>query len=341
MFDKKKKRSSSLVREVIRDTDWPDSVSMAGEAELHDQGQEPTLAGGQHTQHRGRRFSSQHGQHGQQGASVTSGQRLGPDRKTDLEKLYWSGDKADSAGGINGNRQEANGFNHSDNAAFDEIEKSFWNEKRYDSQKVKNGEEGTEKENEQKRRGRGGQITSYQTYQQQFGSETVEKFYWNDRIPGEDEDRAPVKTNKQTPGQVMAAAGHSQIAQVRKPKLNGMREFQNFNDEEKLYWNEKLHQVSAAKQSTRKKEPSNGYHQNPYQNFPDDKLGWPGQDKPSTDMFGSSASIAGALKHQQLTADMFGSSASVLGSMSAVNSVKQQQGLYRAYLQQHEAATSR
>ena len=337
MFDKKKKRSSSLVREVIRDTDWPDSVSMAGEAELHDQGQEPTLAGGQHTQHRGRKFSSQHGQ---QGASA-SGQRLGPDMKTDLEKLYWSGDKADSAGGINGNRQEANGFNHSDNAAFDEIEKSFWNEKRYDSQKVKNGEEGTEKENEQKRRGRGGQITSYQTYQQQFGSETVEKFYWNDKIPGEDEDRAPVKTNKQTPGQVMAAAGHSQIAQVRKPKLNGMREFQNFNDEEKLYWNEKLHQVSAAKQSTRKKEPSNGYHQNPYQNFPDDKLGWPGQDKPSTDMFGSSASIAGALKHQQLTADMFGSSASVLGSMSAVNSVKQQQGLYRAYLQQHEAATSR
>lgn len=337
MLDKKKKRSSSLVREVIRDTDWPDSVSMVGGEELHDQGQEPTLPGSQQPQHRGRKFSSQHGQHG------ASGQRLGPDRKTDLEKLYWSGDKAESAGGqLNGNRQEANGFNHSDTAAFDEIEKSFWNEKRYDSQKVKNGEEGTEKENDQKRRGgRGGQITSYQTYQQQFGSETVEKFYWNDKIPGEDEDRAPVKTNKQTPGQMMSAAGHSQIAQVRKPKLNGMREFQNFNDEEKLYWNEKLHQVSAAKQSTRKKEPSNGYHQNPYQNFPDDKLGWPGQDKLSTDMFGSSASIAGALKHQQLTADMFGSSASVLGSMSAVNSVKQQQGLYRAYLQQHEAATSR
>lgn len=334
MFDKKKKRSSSLVREVIRDTDWPDSVSMLG-VEAEHGGQEHQ----QHTQpgvhHRGRKFSSQHG--------ASSGQRLGPDRKTDLEKLYWSGslagpggNQAESGGGqVNGKRQEANGFNHSVNAAFDEIDKSLW----YDDQKVTEGEEGTEKENGQKRKGRGAQMTSYQTYQQQFGTETVEKFYWNDKIPGDDEDAAPVKTNKHTPGKMMsAAAGHSQVAQARKPKLNGMREFQNFNDEEKLYWNEKLHQVSAAKQGPRKKEPSNGYHQNPYQNFPDDKLGWPGQDKLSTDMFGSSASISGALKHQQLTADMFGSSASVLG---AVNSVKQQQGLYRAYLQQHEAATSR
>ena len=330
MFDKKKKRSSSLVRDDIRDTDWPDSVSMLGvEAELRDSGQGE--GGGQH---RGRRLSSSH--HG--------GQRLGPDRKTDLEKLYWNGDKPESGGGqVNGKKQETvNGFNHSVTAAFDEIDKSFWNEKRYDDQKVNEIGEGTEKDNAQKRsRGRGAQMARYQTYQQQFGTETVEKFYWNDKIPGDDqEDRPTVKTNTQTPSaKMMAAAGHSsQVTQARKPKLNGLREFQNFNDEEKLYWNEKLHQVSAAKQGNRMKDPSNGYHQNPYQSFPDDKLGWPGQDKLSTDVFGSSASISSALKQQQLTADMFGTGASVMGGLTGV---KHQQGLYRAYLQQHEAATAR
>ena len=329
MFDKpKKKRSSSLVREGARDMDWPDSVSMLGvEAELHNHNQghqEHSLAvSGGHL--RARKLSS-------------SGQRLGPERKTDLEKLYWSGagagrDKAESGGGqVNGKRQEANGFNHSVTAAFDEIDKSFWNEKTYDEQKVNDVGEGTEKEIDQKRRGRGAQMTSYQTYQQQFGTETVEKFFWNDKVPGDDEDTTPVKTNKQPPAKMLSAAG--QMVAARKPKFNGMREFQNFNDEEKLYWNEKLHQVSAAKQGNRKKEPSNGYHQNPYQNFSDDKLGWPGQDKLSTDMFGSSASISGALKHQQLTADM-------LGNSTLVSGVKHQQGLYRAYLQQHEAATSR
>ena len=316
--------------------DWPDSVSMLGvEAELHNYGQGQMAAG--HQEHslavsgapchlRGRKFSS-------------SGQRLGPERRTDLEKLYWSGagpgrDKAESGGSqVNGKRQEANGFNHSVTAAFDEIDKSF---KTYDEQKVNEVGEGTEKEIDYKRRGRGAQMTSYQTYQQQFGTETVEKFFWNDKVPGVDEDTTPVKTNKQPPAKMMSAAG--QMVTARKPKFNGMREFQNFNDEEKLYWNEKLHQVCAAKQGNRKKEPNNGYHQNPYQNFSDDKLGWPGQEKLSTDMFGSSASISGALKHQQLTADMFGSSASVIG---AVNSAKHQQGLHRAYLQQHEAATSR
>ena len=340
MFDKpKKKRSSSLVREGARDMDWPDSVSMLGvEAELHNYGQGQMTAG--HQEHslavsgapchlRGRRISS-------------SGQRLGPERRTDLEKLYWSGagpirDKVESGGSqVNGKRQEANGFNHSVTAAFDEIDKSF---KTYDEQKVNEVGEGTEKEIDHKRRGRGAQMTSYQTYQQQFGTETVEKFFWNDKVPGDEEDTTPVKTNKQPPAKMMSAAG--QMVTARKPKFNGMREFQNFNDEEKLYWNEKLHQVCAAKQGNRKKEPNNGYHQNPYQNFSDDKLGWPGQEKLSTDMFGSSASISGALKHQQLTADMFGSSASVIGAVSAVNSAKHQQGLYRAYLQQHEAATSR
>ena len=340
MFEKpKKKRSSSLVREGARDMDWPDSVSMLGvEAELHNPGQGQMAA--RHQEHtppvsgghlRGRKFSS--------------GQRLGPERKTDLEKLYWSGagpgrDKAESGGSqVNGKRHEANGFNHSVTAAFDEIDKSFWNEKTYDEQKVNEVGEGTEKEIDHKRRGRGAQMTSYQTYQQQFGTETVEKFFWNDKVPGDDEDTTPVKTNKQPPAKMLSAAG--QMVAARKPKFNGMREFQNFNDEEKLYWNEKLHQVSAAKQGNRTKEPSNGYRQNPYQNFSDDKLGWPGQEKLSTDMFGSSASISGALKHQQLTADMFGSSASVIGAVSAVNSAQHQQGLYRAYLQQHEAATSR
>ena len=51
----------------------------------------------------------------------------------------------------------------------------------------------------------------------------VEKFYWNDSVPGKQvqslqESKAPGEQNP-----------------VRKPKLNGLREFQNFNDEEKLY----------------------------------------------------------------------------------------------------------
>ena len=70
--------------------------------------------------------------------------------------------------------------------------------------------------------------TQGDTYQQS----EVEKFYWNDKVPGgEERAGAPVLQEEQTTS--------------RKTKLNGLREFQNFNDEEKLYWNEKLHQVAV------------------------------------------------------------------------------------------------
>ena len=72
----------------------------------------------------------------------------------------------------------------------------------------------------------------------------------------------------------------------RKPKLNGMREFQNFNDEEKLYWNEKLQQYPGkhsnghslfgsstdVNRSTQNKKDTNGFQT--YQNFLEEKLGW-------------------------------------------------------------------
>ena len=67
--------------------------------------------------------------------------------------------------------------------------------------------------------------------------EEVEKFYWNDKVPGGEEVEGG---NTLQPEQTKA----------RKAKLNGLREFQNFNDEEKLYWTEKLDQVAAVKQPT-------------------------------------------------------------------------------------------
>ena len=51
----------------------------------------------------------------------------------------------------------------------------------------------------------------------------VEKFYWNDQVPG-----------KQTQS-LQDTKGPGEQNTVRKPKLAGLREFQNFNDEEKLY----------------------------------------------------------------------------------------------------------
>ena len=51
----------------------------------------------------------------------------------------------------------------------------------------------------------------------------VEKFCWNDSVPGK---QAPSLQETKAPGEQNP---------VRKPKLGGLREFQNFNDEEKLY----------------------------------------------------------------------------------------------------------
>ena len=75
--------------------------------------------------------------------------------------------------------------------------------------------------------------TQGDTYQQS----EVEKFYWNDKVPGGEEVEGGTTLQ---PEQTKA----------RKAKLNGLREFQNFNDEEKLYWTEKLDQVAAVKQPT-------------------------------------------------------------------------------------------
>ena len=110
-----------------------------------------------------------------------------------------------------------------------------------------------------------------------------------------------------------------------------MREFQNFNDEEKLYWNEKLHQFSAVKQQaaassglsgsntdmTKSGKEANGYPTS-YQNFLDEKLGW--NDRVS-DMIANAVptvSTNGNVKHQQ----------------------QHLQGMYRSYFQSYEAAAA-
>ena len=278
---------------MLRDAEWLDSVSVLGvEAELP--GRAHMVASGKHEPamsgnggyHRGRKFSVQHG--------ASSGQRLDPDRKTDLEKLYWSGslaaglgggEKPETGGQVNGKRQEANGFNHSVNAAFDEIDKSFWNEKSFDDLKTTGGGAGAEKDQRRLMTS----YPTYQTYHKQFGSETVEKFYWNDKIPGEQEDTTLVKPNIQTPAKMPpSSASQTQMAeahqaQAGKEKLSGMREFINFNDEEKLYWNEKLHQVSTATQGSGVRDNTQG--SSGYQ------LSWTGP--------GAGSAVAGAVKHHQ------------------------------------------
>ena len=58
---------------------------------------------------------------------------------------------------------------------------------------------------------------SVKTYQTEV---QVERFYWNDKVPG---------------GEARPGTEQGEQTKERKPKLNGLREFQNFNDEEKLY----------------------------------------------------------------------------------------------------------
>ena len=352
MFDKKKKRSSSLVRDELRDTDWPDSVSVTGDEPTFSNG--GGLLGGKHDTGagypgHGRKYSAGH-----QAGNTASGLRQVSDRKTDIEKLYWNGSlvgagaeetEAAAAAGLGpGNkRPDINGFNHSATAAFDVIDKTFWNEKNQSFEDQKATEAHVDKVFEQKRKAaaaaasHGGQVMkSYQqqvnNFQNQFGSGEVEKFHWNDKVPGEEEG----KSNKQTSASTKMISAGTGVKQhqpsTRKSKLNGMREFQNFNDEEKLYWNEKLHQFSAVKQQaasnglngsstdvTRSgKETANGYPTS-YQNFLDDKLGW--NDKVS-DMFAAAiptVSSNGNVKHQQQ---------------------QQQQGMYRSYFQTYEAAAA-
>ena len=348
MFDKKKKRSSSLVRDELRDTDWPDSVSVTGdEPPLSNGG---GLLGGKHDTGagypgHGRKYSA-----GQAGTSGGTNGRQVSDRKTDMEKLYWNGSLAgagaeeEAAAGLGpGNkRPDINGFNHSATAAFDVIDKTFWNEKNQSFEDQKATEAHVDKVFEQKRKAaaaaaaatHGGQaaMKSYQqqqvnSFQNQFVSGEVEKFHWNDKIPGEEET---VKSNQQTSSankMISSGTANQHQPSTRKSKLNGMREFQNFNDEEKLYWNEKLHQFSAVKQQarsglngsstdmTRSGKETNGYPTS-YQNFLDEKLRW--NDKIS-DMFAlavPTVSGNGNVKHQQ------------------------QQGMYRSYLQSYEAAAA-
>ena len=101
-------------------------------------------------------------------------------------------------------------------------------------------------------------------YQQPAVAE-VEKFYWNDKVPGgEERAGAPVLQEEQTTS--------------RKTKLNGLREFQNFNDEEKLYWNEKLHQVAVKQPAQPTNNSSSDLSRAGASAIPNkqngDKLGW-------------------------------------------------------------------
>ena len=212
MFDKKKKRSASLVRDDIRDTDWPDSVSMTGEDPT-------TTVNGQMSSEANREMmngSSARKYSTQLGYTVARQHNGTADRKTDIEKLYWNtagvGDTGHTGhtgdtdttlkaehpppghgpGSAGAKRPGVNGFHHSANAAFDEIDKTFWNEKNPGSSDQRVVTALVEKFDQKSRRTNGNsdtQMNGYnqQTYQQHFGE--VEKFMWNDKVPGEDEEK--------------------------------------------------------------------------------------------------------------------------------------------------------
>ena len=58
----------------------------------------------------------------------------------------------------------------------------------------------------------------------------MEKFHWNSKVPGEE-----------GAGRGRGTGAGAGAGQERRQKLSGLQQqFQNFNDEEKLYWSEKL-----------------------------------------------------------------------------------------------------
>ena len=233
-----RRRSASLIREDTRDSsDWPDSASVMAETMLAPD-----------------RGVKSHGSAApaKSGGGLGAGQQQQPrqvnqaSRKTDLEKLYWNGTlnggSGDQARYPGNEKLDSNGFHHSATAAFDEVDKvGLWNGKMANKP-------------EQKRRSRSGSWAhtqngyhhhqqqhqqQQQALQQQLEEGVIEKFYWNDKIPGATENEQKLG-NKQSTAKLLASQA-AQQANIRKAKLNGMsREFQNFNDEEKLYWNEKL-----------------------------------------------------------------------------------------------------
>ena len=137
------------------------------------------------------------------------------DRKTDIEKLY----RGETSGGTD---QVEHQHPH-------QHQQAYWNGKLGGG----GGGGGYQPDSVE-------QSDGFPAYQQGVGE--VEKFYWNDKVPGGQETKDPGEQNT-----------------ARKPKLNGLREFQNFNDEEKLYLFSSVKQAglgtssnSAVKQSSDK-----------------------------------------------------------------------------------------
>ena len=126
------------------------------------------------------------------------------DRKTDLEKLY-RGETSGGTGQLELQQQQV-----------------YWNGKLGGAGGGAGGGGGYQHQPDS-----AGQSDGLEAYQQPGGE--VERFYWNAKVPGgEGGQGAQDQAHKETKG-----PGDQNTA--RKPKLNGLREFQNFNDEEKLY----------------------------------------------------------------------------------------------------------
>ena len=74
----------------------------------------------------------------------------------------------------------------------------------------------------------------------------MEKFHWNSKVPGEEGAGR---------GRGTGAGAGAGAGQERRQKLSGLQQqFQNFNDEEKLYWSEKLQQQLTRTQGSLKSD---------------------------------------------------------------------------------------
>ena len=263
--------------DALVSNDWPDSASMTGGHE--------TMARGEVS------ADKSHGSGGSSRKYYTQHQQQSSDRKTDIEKLY--------SDDVSGEKKRSE-FNHSNTAAFDEV---AWSGKKPSS--------GHNHHADQKRRSRSGSSAHIAAYHQQQQQQTyqqleegsIERFHWNDKIPGDSETQSQVsQTHNIKPSTVKMLASQ----QARKNKMSGvMREFQNFNDEEKLYWNEKL-QYSGQLGSS----------------CVDISAPAPGHSIKSSDMFGPNTLIK----------PVVGGSVGVGGKGKAL-------AAYRNYLQAHEASS--
>ena len=149
----------------------------------------------------------------------------------------------------------------------------------------------------------------------------MEKFHWNSKVPGEE-------------GAGRGRGTRAGAGQERRQKLSGLQQqFQNFNDEEKLYWSEKLQQqLTRAEGSVKSDRRDQLLHQLQL-----------GGGRPE---YGSAAS----LRNNQLSerggggGEVFGSSVSLLlaGAGGAKPQAQAQQAqLYRGYLAHAQAEARR